>query len=114
MSADNSTGVVLPYEKQAQRGDCMPSGLSYPDQIMFQALAFLYARYRIGAVTRERATSEKKELLEHYRVCQFQWDMGARWTALIKQTEAACTEYRKNRTIENADNLLTSIEGVQL
>lgn len=110
----SATGITLPYEKQAQRGDEMPTGLSYPDQIMFQALAFLYARYRMGAVTRERATFEKKELLENYRVCQFRWDMGGRWAALIKQTEAACMSYRKNRTIENANHLLTSVEGVLL
>lgn len=109
----NSTGVTLPYEKQAMRGDVMPSGLSCPDQFMFQALAFLYARYRIGAVTRERATSEKKELLEQYRVYKFQWDMGDRWTNLIKRTEEARTEYRKNKTIENADQLLCCIDGVK-
>lgn len=48
MSEDNnSTGVTLPYEKQAMRGDPMPNGLNYPNQLLYQALALLYARYRM-------------------------------------------------------------------
>ena len=64
MSEDkSSTGIVLDWEKQAQRGDPMPDGLEYPDQVLYQALSLLYARYRIKAITREQAQIEKlKEL----------------------------------------------------
>lgn len=108
MSTDK---IVLPYEKQAQRGDEMPSGLNYPDQLMYQALALLYARYRINSITRDQAAAEKKKLLENYRIYKLQWDMGDEWTRIIKATELARAEYRKNRTLENADILLRSIEG---
>lgn len=107
----NSTGVALPYEKQAMRGDPMPDGLNYPDQLLYQALALLYARYRMGTVTREQATHEKKQLLEKHRVHQFNWEMGEHYVSVIKKTEHARSEYRKRRTLENADNLLASIDG---
>lgn len=113
MSADNnSTGVTLPYEKQAMRGDPMPDGLNYPDQLLYQALALLYARYRLGAVTKDQAVLEKKSLLDNYRVYQFQWDMGDRWVEVIKKTDLARCEYRKNRTLENADALVKCIDGI--
>lgn len=112
MSADNnSTGVTLPYEKQAMRGDPMPDGLTFPDQCMFQALAALYVRYRMGTVTREQAATEKKSLLDNYRVYQFNWEMGERLVEVIKKTETARSLYRKDRTLNNADNLLASIDG---
>lgn len=113
MSADNnSTGVTLPYEKQAMRGDPMPDSLNYPDQLLYQALALLYARYRMGVVTREQAATEKKSLLDNYRVYQYQWDMGDRWVEVIKKTDLAQCEYRKNRTLENADALVKCIDGI--
>lgn len=112
MSADNSTGITLPYEKQAQRGDEMPSELNYPDQLMYQALALLYARYRMGAITREQATVEKKKLLDNYRCYQYQWEMGDQWVKVIKATDLARCEYRKNRTLENADALVKCIDGI--
>lgn len=111
MSDENSTGVVLPYETKAQHGDEMPNGLDYPDQLMFQALALLYARYRLKIITRERAQQEKKKLLDDYRVYQFQWEMGDHWVKILKDTEIARAEYRKNRTLENADKLLLAVEG---
>lgn len=109
---NNSTGIVLPYEAQAQRGEEMPSGLNYPDQLMYQALALLYARYRLKLITREQAQIEKKKLLENYRIYQYQWEMGDHWAEIIKATDLARCEYRKNRTLENADKLVKCIDGV--
>lgn len=90
----------------------MPTGLNYPDQLMYQALALLYARYRLKTITREQATIEKKELLENYRVYQFQWDMGDKWVEVIKATDLARCEYCKDRTLENADKLVKCIDGI--
>lgn len=103
--------MELSYERAAVHGEPMPSGLTFPDQCMFQALAALYARYRMGTVTREQATHEKKQLLEKHRVHQFNWEMGEHYVSVIKKTEHARSEYRKRRTLENADNLLASIDG---
>ena len=112
MSEDkNSTGVVLPWEKQAQRGDPMPDGLEYPDQVLYQALAHLYARYRMKTITREQASIEKKKLLEEYELYKF-WDgLEKEWVEIIRLTELARAEFRKNPTVENGWKLIQIIEG---
>lgn len=107
-----SNEISFPYEKQAQRGDEMPNGLDYPDQLLYQALAILYSRYYSGFITRDQASAEKKKLFANYKIYQYQWEMGDRWSNVIKATELARAEYRKNKTIENADKLVMCIDGV--
>lgn len=102
----------LPYEKHAQHGADMPSGLDFVDQTMFQALAHLYARYYDNAITREKAAAEKKNLLREYRHNKWMWSMGNHWAQVLKRTELARSEYRKNRTLENADKLCAAIDGI--
>lgn len=102
----------LSYERAAMRGDPMPEDLGYPDQIMFQALAALYARYRSGTVTRGQAAAEKKQLLRGHETFVHRWSLGNHYAEVIRCTETARTAYRKNRTIENADKLLSAIDGV--
>lgn len=112
MSEDkNSTGIVLDWEKQAQRGDPMPDGLEYPDQVLYQALSLLYARYRIKAITREQAQTEKLKLLDEYKLYQFRDSMEKEWVQIIKDTELARAEFRKNPSIENGWKLIEIIEG---
>ena len=112
MSEDKkSTGVVLPWEQQAIRGDEMPFGLEYPDQVLYQALSHLYARYRMKAITREQAQTEKLKLLDEYRRYQFRDSMEKEWVEIIRLTELARAEFRKNPTVENGYKLIEIIEG---
>lgn len=106
-----STGVTLPYEKQAMNGDDMPEGLEYPDQIMFLQLRMLYDQFKKGVINRETAQREKRQLLDEYRVYKFREEMEKEWVDIIKLTEQARAEYRKDPTIENADRLVAIIEG---
>lgn len=107
----NSTGIILPWEQAAIRGDEMPTGLEYPDQILYLSLRKLYAQKRMGIIDRDTAVAEKKKLLDEYRVYRAREEMGEQWVQIIKNTELARAEYRKNRTLENADNLVAIIEG---
>lgn len=102
----------LSYERAAMRNAPMPDGLTFPDQLMYQALALLYARYQRNAITRERASAEKKQLLREYEAFVSRWSMGDRYVRIIKETELAKSAYRKNRTLENADDLLRAIDGI--
>lgn len=111
MVSESSSGVVLPYEQAAIRGDEMPDGLDYPDQVMFLNLRMLYAQKRMKVIDRETAVKEKKKLLDEYWVYQFNWNMGTEWTEVIKETELARAAYRKNPTPENAMRLIEIIEG---
>lgn len=103
--------LELPYEKVAMSGGEMPTGLEYPDQILFLELRLLYDSYKRKMIDREAATREKVELLRTYEGHKAVESMGKLWVEQIKKTELFRADYRKNRTLENADRLLKSIEG---
>lgn len=101
----------LPYEKIAMAGGEMPKDLEYPDQILFLELRLLYDSYKRKTIDRETATREKVELLRTYEAHKIVDKMGKEWVDQIKRTELARAEYRKDKTIENADRLLSCVEG---
>lgn len=103
--------LELPYEKIAMAGGEMPKGLEYPDQILFMELRLLYESYKRKLIDRDAATREKVELLRTYEAHKIVDKMGKEWVDQIKRTELARAEYRKNKTIENADKLLVCVEG---
>lgn len=103
--------LELPYEKIAMAGGEMPKGLEYPDQILFLELRLLYDSYKRKLIDRDAATREKIELLRVYEAHKIVDSCGKEWVDQIKRTELARAEYRKNKTIENADKLLACVEG---
>ena len=105
--------LELPYEKIAMNGGEMPDGLEYPDQILFLQLRLLYDSYRRKLIDRDIATREKVQLLRTYEAHKIVDRMGKEWVEQIKRTELARATYRKNKTIENADLLLVSVEGTK-
>ena len=109
--ADNATGIVLPWEQQAIRGEEMPDGLRYAEQILYLCLRMLYAQKKLGIIDRDTAILEKKKLLDEYQCYDFQQKMGDEWVAVIKETELARATFRKDPTIENAEALVEIIEG---
>lgn len=111
---NEETGIVLPWEKDAMAGMEMPDGLSYPDQILYLSLRMLYAQYFKKIIDRETATKEKKKLLDEYRCYQYREEMGNHWVEIIRLTDLARCDYKKNRTLENADRLVEIIEGKKL
>ena len=106
--------LELPYEKIAMSGGEMPTGMEYPDQILFLELRLLYDSYKRKLIDRDTATQEKAELLRTYEAHKIVDRMGKEWVDQIKRTELARAEYRKNKTIENADVLVACIEGAKL
>ena len=108
------TGIVLPWEKDAMAGLEMPDGLSYPDQILYLSLRMLYRQYYQKIIDRETATKEKKKLLDEYKVYQFREELEKQWVEIIRLTELARSEYRKNPCHENAMKLIDIIEGKKL
>ena len=102
--------LELPYEKIAMAGGEMPKGLEYPDQILFLELRLLYDSYKRKLIDREVATREKVELLRTYEAYKIVDNMGKVWVDQIKRTELSRAEYRKDKTIENADKLLACVE----
>ena len=110
----DETGIVLPWEKDAMAGLEMPNGLSYPDQILYLELRMLYHQYYQKIIDRETATTEKKKLLDEYRIYKFQYELGNQCVETIRLTELARADYRKNPCHENAMKLIEIIEGRKL
>ena len=108
------TGIVLPWEKDAMAGLEMPNGLSYPDQILYLSLRMLYRQYYQKIIERDTATNEKKKLLDEYKVYQFREELEKQWVEVIRLTELARADYRKNPCHENAMKLIDIIEGKKL
>ena len=105
--------LELPYEKEAMAGNAMPKGLEYPDQILFLELRLLYDSYKRKLIDRETATREKVELLRTYESHKIVDRIGKEWVDQIKRTELARATYRKEKTIENADKLVSFLEGAK-
>ena len=110
----DETGIVLPWEKDAMAGLEMPDGLAYPDQILYLSLRMLYRQYYQKMIGRETATKEKKKLLDEYKIYQFREELEKQWVEIIRLTELARAEYRKNPCHENAMKLIDIIEGKKL
>jgi hypothetical protein len=106
--------LELPYEKTAMAGGEMPKGLDYPDQILFLELRLLYDSYKRKIIDRDKATQEKVELLRTYEAHKIVDNMGKEWVDIIRLTELARSEYRKNPCHENAMKLIEIIEGRKL
>lgn len=100
------------YERQAMNGEEMPNGIPFPDQILYLSLRSLYDQYKKGVVNREMASREKKKLLMEYEACKFRELMGEVWVQIIKETELARAECRKNPCPESAKKLIEAIERV--
>ena len=109
--SNKSTGVTLPYEKQAMNGDDMPDGLPYYDQLLFQQLRLLYDQFKKGAIDRETAQKEKRQMLSEYEFYKIQWQLIDDVSDIIRRTELARADFRKNPTVENGWNLLNACEG---
>ena len=54
--------MVFEFERAAMNGDPMPHGLALEDQMAYQALARLYARYRAGYIARQDGAREKRQI----------------------------------------------------
>lgn len=104
--------LELPYERIAMAGGEMPDGLSSADQQMFLELRLLYDSHKRGIVDREAAKREKIKLLDKYRANVLVDTFCRQWAQQHAKTELARQEYRKNRTLENADAIILAFEGV--
>ena len=90
----------------------MPEDLEWYDRQMFLQLRMLYHQFKTGIVDRETASREKRKMLVDYDFQKFQCVLTKDMAKKIMDTDKARTEYRKNRTLENADAIIFAFEGV--
>lgn len=104
-------GYTFWREPMSQRGDEMPDSIPPSDKIIYLELRNLYGAVRNKIITRKTAVMEKKLLLVDYRAYQFQDEMREKWVSVIKKTEFARAEFRKNPSVERGWDLVDAIEG---
>ena len=108
--------MELTYERAAMHNEPMPEGLELADQLCYQALALLYARYHSGKITREQGEKEarliRRKREENIKSNEFGEKCRESAVNLWRNIEGAVMDYQKNRTTESADRLLIAIYGV--
>ena len=103
--------MIFPWEAEAKRNAPMPVGLKASEQLAYQSIAMLVARYRIGAVSAEQAVKERKQIDQRY-VIDSANEGYIQWTVdLRRRIEVAQSEYRRKRTVEAADRLSDVLDG---
>ena len=113
----DSPGMVFEYERSAMNGDPLPKNLCFMDQLMFLALRNLYASYRSGKVDRESGHDEKIRLIYRYQEANKDFESfrynTQRMSEFFKKVEIVCSDYQKNRTLENADRIIDAIYNLE-
>ena len=99
------------WENAAKRNAPMPNGLTASEQVAYQSIALLAARYRLGAVSAEQAQKERKDIDRAF-AARLACDKASKWSVdLRKRIEIAHAKYRKEHTLEAADLLSNVIDG---
>ena len=96
---------TFPWERSAMEGSEMPGGLTTCEQQAWQAVAKLYARFRLKVITREQGHAEKgkiKYALEQQQKADKSAAELAQWHAdLRRNIEGAQNRYmRAKRNME--------------
>ena len=103
--------MVFEFERAAMNGEPMPNGLALEDQMAYQALVYLYARYRAGAIGREDGSREKRQIEKAWTAAKSRINYSKYSAGFFKTVEWYATDYRKQRTIEAADKLVDAVSG---
>lgn len=99
------------YEKQAKSGEPMPDGLTMPEQMYYQALALLSARYKFGAISAEDSVREKRLLEREYKNMLGKEKYISAAVTLWANIENASVAFAKDPTIENAYKMHEAVYG---
>ena len=110
------SGMVFEFERSAMRGDPIPPGLSAADRTAYISLREVYAQYHRKVISREVGAADKRIIVrardEESRLMAFGDKCRDHAVKLWSAVGGAAAEYRRNRTLENADRLLEAIYGV--
>lgn len=103
--------MVFTWENKAKRCEPMPDGLKQSEQLAYQSIALLAARYRLGGLSDEQAIKDRKKIDQRYLIDAAN-EGYIQWTVdLRRRIEVAHSRYRKERTVEAADRLSDVIDG---
>lgn len=103
----------IPFERAAAANEPMPEGLNGAEQILYQALALLYQRYRSGYIDAGYAKREKKELLMAYEAAKFDLSMWEQGRRKLESIVGPVADYWREPTLTKANRIIDLIYGCE-
>ena len=104
-------------EMAAFNGEILPYGLSASNAVLYEAIRYISFQYRAKFISKEQAAEEKRRAYiaaeEQEKAHNFEIRC---WENSAKRTLAAChamVRFRKDRTLESADNLVNMLEWLE-
>lgn len=103
--------MIFPWENKAKRCESMPDGLKQSEQLAYQSIALLAARYRLGGLSDEQAVADRKKIDKRYLIDAanegyIQWTVDVR-----RRVEMAVNQFRREPSIENANVMADVLDG---
>lgn len=103
--------MVFPWENKAKRCEPMPDGLKQSEQLAYQSIALLAARYRLGGLSDEQAVADRKKIDKRYLIDAanegyIQWTVDVR-----RRVEMAVNRFRREPNIANANVMADVLDG---
>ena len=109
---------VSALEHAAMNNEPMPDNLGLPDQMLYQGLAWLYARYHARQISREQGQVEKQKLIvardRLARESESVMSMSKYYAETYKALAQSSIKYAKERTVEAADAMYEALYSVPL
>ena len=103
--------MVFSWENKAKRCEPMPDGLKQSEQLAYQSIALLAARYRLGGLSDEQAIADRKKIDKRYLIDAanegyIQWTVDVR-----RRVEMAVNRFRREPSIANANVMADVLDG---
>lgn len=100
----------------AAKQEMPPDGMTYVDWLLWYMLRDIYRDFKSGKLDAQKGAERKRHALEvwekeSFRVRQLN-ELADSAGKLWKRIEIAGCNYRKDRTLENADALMKAIYGL--
>lgn len=99
------------YEQQAKRNEPMPDGLNFVEQLVYQSIALLTSRYRLGQLDAEQAKREMLQIKKQYEKNADRDKYIEHCAQLWIDIELTACAFNKDETIENARQMRDVIYG---
>ena len=101
----------ISFEKLAARNEPMPEGLNSAQQMYYQGLCFLHARYRAGDITAEEGKQIKAQMVRSYETAAFELNLWENERVRWENLAGAAAEFRKNPCTDTAWELHRVLYG---
>lgn len=103
-------------ELKARAGEAVPKNIGLAEASLFTGLRGLYWQYDNGVIDIGKAKADKQHLIMLYNQQKERDAMllhvGQRQCLMAWKVQEANSQYRKERTLENADRLVDILDGI--